>query len=458
MRPRYFLLRLLYDAVFLLVMVAGSPYFLYRLATASRFRAGLAQRFGFVPLRASGKPRLWVHGVSVGETKAARPFVERFSSRHPDVEVVVSNTTQGGHELAARFFPGLFRFFYPLDFSPIVRRVMSRIAPSGIVLMELEIWPNFLLEARRRGIPVFVVNGKLSPRSFRGYRRVRRCLPQFDWVNLYSVQNESFAGRFRDLGVGPDRIQVTGNVKFDEVAIAPRELPPDPEIAGILELRRGEKVLVGGSTHRGEEAALCRALRALRSGRGESPDSASLCPILVPRHPDRAAEVLDTAASEGFHPQRLSQVRRSRSPLPAGAVLVVDTIGELERFYAVADLVFVGGSLIPRGGHNVLEPAAMGKAVIVGPHTFNFVTEVALLAKGGALVQVADESGLVAAMGELLSNPAKRKAIGEKAVALIRQNQGATLRTVEAVEARLFGGSPRPSGRDFSVDPRVFAQ
>lgn len=431
---RFWALRLLYDTGFLLVMILGSPFFLYRIATTSRFRAGLGERFGAVAPRQGERRCLWVHGVSVGETKAARPLVESFARRHPEFEIVVSNTTEGGQALAARLFSNLRRFYYPLDFSPIVRRVLRRIRPDAIVLMELEVWPNFLMEAHRQRIPIFVANGRLTENSLRGYRRIRALLPQFDWVDLYCIQNESFRDRFRALGIPESRLQITGNMKFDEVVIAPKEMPPDPALQELLALHSGETVLVGGSTHPGEEAALLRASRSAGANR------AAMCLLFAPRHPDRTDDVLADLRALGQEAFRLTQLRREKRALPRAAALVIDTIGELEKFYALADLVFVGGSLVPRGGHNVLEPAAMGKAVIVGPHTFNFASEVSLLVGGQAMLQAADESGLAQAMENLLRDPQARKAMGERAVAIIRQQQGSALRTIEAVESRLFPG------------------
>lgn len=428
----FLVLRLLYDFAFLLVLILGLPFFLFRLLNTSRFRAGFAQRFGFVPKRNPARPCLWVHGVSVGETKAARPFVELFSARHPEMEIVISNTTAGGHALSEKLFPKLSRFYYPLDFSLIVRRVFNRISPSAIVLMELEIWPNFLIQARKRGIPVFVVNGKLSERSFRGYRKLNAILPQFRWVSLYSVQNETFARRFRELGVQDENIQITGNVKFDEVAIAPREIREEAELSRIFEKRKGEKKIVAGSTHPEEEKMLYQALQQLKS-RGHS----SLGLVLVPRHPDRTPTIVQELNALGAKPIRLTELRRLSIPLESEQVLIVDTFGELEKFYALADLVFVGGSLIPRGGHNVLEPAAMGKAVVVGPHTFNFVSEVSLLEESEAIVCVKDENELVSAMKRLFEDPQSCSAMGKRAIEIIRRNQGATARSVEAIESRI---------------------
>ncbi|HET6201634.1 MAG TPA: glycosyltransferase N-terminal domain-containing protein [Planctomycetota bacterium] len=418
---------LLYDLAFVGAILLGSPYFLWKIATRRRFRAGLAQRFGRVPVRPTGRSRLWIHGVSVGEVKAALPLVRLLAQRRPEFEVALSSTTETGNALLARLFPEHPRFFYPLDLPFVPGRVLERVSPCGIVLMELEIWPNFLRAASRRAVPVALVNGRISEKSWRGYRRARRLLPELDRIEVYCVQNRRYAERFLDLGVPAARVFVTGNVKFDHAGPA-RDAPPDPELRALLRVGPSELVVVGGSTHGGEERSLLRAARGAAARLG-----APLRLLLVPRHPDRAPSVVAELAAEGGKAVLLSELRAGVPPAD-GAAVVVDTIGELERIYTLAAAVFVGGSLVPHGGHNVLEPVSLGKPTLFGPHTFNFEDEVNLLLEGEGARRVADERDLEAALGVLLADPEGARAMGERGARALTSQRGASERTLAVLE------------------------
>ena len=414
---------LLVDVAYLFFFVLWSPWLLYKVLTTGKYRAGLIQRLGFVPPRRGPRPCLWVHGVSVGEVAAARTLVAAFGERFPDWEVVVSTTTATGQQTARRVYPDRMVFYYPLDLSFAVRRTFGRVRPHLICLMELEIWPNFLREAARRGVPVALINGVLSRRSYSLHRRFWRFLRgTYRRIALFAVQTEGYAERLRDLGVPEDKIAVTGSMKYDTIDTSPAG--PSARLARELGLRPDEVVLVAGSTHPGEEAVLLDAYQRLR------PEVPGLRLMLVPRHPERFDEVAGLVAGRGF-----ALVRRSGARGPAGgaepAVILIDTLGELVTMYEFADLVFVGGTLVPVGGHNVLEPAGRGRMPVVGPYTEKTAEAVELLLARGAAVQVGGAGELIDALREWLSDPQRLKRAGERARQVVKENQGATPRTLE---------------------------
>jgi 3-deoxy-D-manno-octulosonic-acid transferase len=431
-----FLTHCVYDVVGLLAVLVMLPLLLYRMVMDPRARVGLAQRFGFTPRRTGDAPCLWIHGVSVGEILGAERFIRDFSRRYPEWEIALSTTTGTGHEVAKERYPGRLVFFYPLDLSFAVRRVLRRIRPSAVLLVELEIWPNFLLAASRHRIPVGLINGRISERSFRGYRFWKRFLPNpLDCVDAYCVQNDLYADRLRRLGVPPDRIHVTGTMKFDTVA-----LQGDPAQEEILRRELGlqgqgkELVLIGGSTHPPEERILYDCYRALVVRHP------GLRLLLAPRHPQRLTEIEEDLSSAGATVVRRTQID-PRRPAPVGPVppvILIDTMGELGRLYGLADVVFVGGSLIPHGGQNMMEPAGLGKPVLLGPHTFNFADSVELLLEEDALrvVQSADE--LTSALEDLLLDGEGRAAMGFRARAVIEKNKGASRRNLDVVGAHMI--------------------
>ncbi len=399
-----------------------------KIATSRRWRAGLSQRLGAVPPRAGDRPCIWVHGVSVGEVLAARTLVAAMRESLPGWEVVVSTTTRSGQEVARRTFPDLHLFYYPIDLSFVTRKVLDRIRPDVVVLLELEIWPNFLLTTSRRGIPVFLVNGRITTRSVKGYRRLQKLIPEpLDRIELYGVQTEAYRERFLALGVPPGRVFVTGNLKFDTV-VTEGVAGLRKSLSDSLGIGADEWVLLAGSTHDGEEEMVLRAFRAV----AERDPKARL--VLVPRRLERLASVEASVASAGFRP-----VRRTKAGASAGAkpVIVVDTMGELGSLYAVADVVFVGGSLVPHGGQNMLEPAGFGKPVLTGPHHWNFEEVVDALGAAGGLEVVKDAASLEAAVLRLHADRGAAARRGEAARGAVLRGKGATLRTLDLLRARL---------------------
>ncbi|MBX3465261.1 MAG: 3-deoxy-D-manno-octulosonic acid transferase [Planctomycetes bacterium] len=426
-RGRSWLWMGLYQLLFLLALLLFAPVLLWRCLFDRRYRARLWQRTGRVPALGRGRDVVWIHGVSVGEVKAASNFVAELRRRRPDLQLVVSTTTPNGHLVAQQQYPDLPVVFYPLDFGGWPARAIDRLRPRCVLLMELEIWPNFLQAAHRRRVPIAVINGRISERSLRGYRRARGLLPQLDLIHVYCVQDRAYQDRLVQLGVDPARVRVTGNMKYDSVAMGRHD-------AAAAALRPwlsadGRPVLVAGSTHFDEEAAVLAAVATVRQRHG-----IAVRVVLVPRHPERAPSIVDQVAAAGARPVRWSEVAAALPPLEPGAVVVVDTIGQLQGFYAAGDVAFVGGSLIPHGGQNMLEPAAQGLAVVFGPHTANFRQDVELLLAAGAVVQVPDRTAFAAELGRLLVDPSARAVLGARARQVIADNQGATVRTLERLQ------------------------
>ncbi|RMH01321.1 MAG: 3-deoxy-D-manno-octulosonic acid transferase [Planctomycetota bacterium] len=423
---------LLYDVLLYLVGLALLPLLLVRVllrprrAVAVRERLGLARR----DPRAAGA--LLLHGVSVGEVAAMRPLIERIRRRHPELRLAVSSTTPSGRATARRLFPDLPVFTFPLDLPFACRAFLRRVRPRAVVLMELEIWPNFLRACNRFRLPVAIVNGRITERSMTGYRRVHRLLPQFDRILVYGVQNERYAERFRRLAVPPERIRITGNLKYDAVPeCRPGREPQEPWRGWCA----GRPALVVGSSHEPEEVEILRAVAA-------RPELARALLLIVPRHPERAPRLRrELEAVADGRPVLLRSEQANGRPLPAGAVFLVDTFGELEQVYRCGRVAVVGGSLVPHGGQNVLEPAALGLPVLVGPHTENFAEEVELLAAVGGLRRASDPSSLVTCAAEWMADPATAEACGRAGAAALAARRGAAASTLRLLEETVLACS-----------------
>ena len=392
------------------------------------------------PFLASGKkPRIWVHAVSMGEVSAGRPLVRLLAAANPNCEVVVSASTETGREHAARLF-GMERTFpCPLDFSWTVARAFDSVNPALVVLLELEIWPNLVGEAARRKIPVAVVNGRITDRSAQGYLRVKNLLaPTFRQISLYAVQTEAYAQRFAAIGAPRERIVVTGSMKYDCSVVV-----GNPEKRELMRrrllLQPDALVLVAGSTHPGEEQAVVEAAARV------STRFPSLRLVLVPRHVNRVNQLVKDLAAWGFSAVRKTAIDAAgitcRAPIGPRELLLVDTTGQLGDVYHAADVVFVGGSLIPHGGQNVIEPAGLGLPVLWGPHTFNFDDAVARIAAAGGGRMVSDGETLARAVEELLADPRRRQMMGAAAQESVAHAQGAAEKTADMLK-KLLSGSP----------------
>jgi 3-deoxy-D-manno-octulosonic-acid transferase len=422
----YFLYSLSILAFFLLV----SPYFAYQALRYRKYIGSLRQRCGYLPLsfNLDGEESIWIHAVSVGEVLTARALVADLRQRYPRLRIFLSTTTMTGQQVARRSLQGIDAVFYfPFDLGIIVRRTLDVVRPRLFIMMETELWPNLLRECRRRGVKTVLANGRISSRSYPRYRLVRcffrRVLAD---VDRFCVQSEESARRLRDLGAPPQRIVVTGSLKFDSLerpALAQGRWRD--RVLRYFRVRPDRPVLIAASTLRGEEAAVLRAFRRLKA---QAPQALL---ILAPRHPERFREAEELARREGF-----VVVRRTDLPLdsdPAADVVILDTLGELARLYQVATLVFVGGSLVAAGGHNILEPAVYGKPIVFGPHMDNFREIAAAFLASGAACQVCSEKELETVLVELLSDPARRAGLGAAARALVEANRGAREKTLAAI-------------------------
>jgi 3-deoxy-D-manno-octulosonic-acid transferase len=421
----------IYDGLWLAAAVFGLPWLLWRSHTRPGFGAIVLDRLGrgvgAIPERGE-RPRVMVHGVSVGEVKGALPVVRELERTRPDLEVVISTSTETGREVARAVFPDHVVVNFPVDLTFVVRRFLRRVDPASVILVELEIWPNFLRVANRMAIPVAVVNGRITADSFRSYRWFKGLLPQFNRISLFCAQGREYTQRFLQLHVDPERVIETGNVKADGLAIG-RVAPPQ-ELRELLGPEEGQPVFVAGSTHHGEERMLLDAAREALPGWRV---------ILVPRHPKRANELASDLEAAGFAPQRLTALRGGETPDPQRPVMV-DTIGELEAVYGLADLVFVGGSLVPHGGQNMLEPAAQGLAVLTGPNLQNFSQEARFLEAAGALEILGEPEALAGGLAHLAGDADLRARMGAAGMAATKAQQGAARKTVEALQETCLPG------------------
>ncbi len=390
----------------------------------------MSARFGRREPRHSGRPCVWVHGVSVGEVKAAARLVAEIERTVPDVEVVITVTTDTGYRVARTRYPDHRVEFYPPDLSWIVNDSLDALRPDLMILVESEFWPNFLFSARDRGIPVALVNGKLSARSAGRFGRLAPVACKLmECIEIFCVQLPLHEQRFVHLGVPADRIHVTGNMKFDNIPIKQDALRDD-EFADLLGTDDGIPVVVAGSTHPGEERAMARIHRNITS------TGTPFRLVVAPRHPARADTVEADMRKEGGNVIRRSTMQSGDRPAP-GQIVLLDTVGELERVYARADFVFVGGSIARHGGQNMMEPASLAKPVVVGRHIHNFRGEVEMLRHVDGIVLVRDAEGVEQTLRGWLTDPAAAREMGLRAREVIERSKGATSRTLERIRPLL---------------------
>jgi 3-deoxy-D-manno-octulosonic-acid transferase len=369
---------------------------------------------------------IWVHAVSVGESIAAAPMIRALLQRYPQLPITVTCMTPTGSERIQALFahePRIQHCYLPYDLPCAAARFLDRARPKLAVIMETELWPNHIHQCARRGIPVALANGRLSERSARGYGRFSKLTaPMLAEMSLFAVQTEAEAQRFRDLGARPETVEVTGSIKFD-LTIDPQLLQRASELRGQWQALE-RPVWIAASTHEGEDEVVLNAHRRLLA------NYPNALLILVPRHPERFNSVFELCQREGF-----ATVRRSTgaSVETDTSVLLGDTMGELLFLYALADSAFVGGSLVPNGGHNLLEPAALAKPVICGPHLFNFLDIAAQLREAGALAQVDDAEGLAVEVQRLFELPRDAQRMAEAGLAVMRRNQGALQRLLDGL-------------------------
>jgi 3-deoxy-D-manno-octulosonic-acid transferase len=421
---------ILYNILLLIIALFAVPYFLMKMAMTGKYRKSLSRKFGFIrPDVISGmrgNPRIWLHAVSVGEVTAAAPVIVSLRDIFPEACIILSTSTETGQEMARRFIPAATSYiYYPLDIPFVVRKIIGLVKPDLFVLTETELWPNFIRTCRKLGVRIVMVNGRISPRSFRGYAMTR-----FFWKSILNAVEEVGvisgvdARRVEALGMPPSRVHILGNAKYDSLAA---KISPviQADIARRLNIIPGAKVFVAGSTHEGEERIILQVYRELLK---TWPDFKL---IIVPRHVERSQEVLSLLKSEGFGDViAMTEISNGRNRLQE-QVILIDVIGELFKVYSLATVVFCGGSLVPRGGQNILEPAAWGKVIFYGPHMEDFREEKVLLEETGAGITIRNGRELFEGIMELMSDTATFTLRGERGKEMVAANMGAAQRYAE---------------------------
>jgi 3-deoxy-D-manno-octulosonic-acid transferase len=436
----------IYSALSLALFVVVSPYFLYQAIRYKKYIGSLRQRLGFLPItfNIDGEESIWIHAVSVGEALTARALAADLKARYPRLRLFVSTTTIAGQQVARRSLSQADAIFYfPFDWTFIVKRTLNLVKPRLFIMMETEIWPNLLRVCRQRDIKTVVINGRISSRSYPRYRLARpffrRVLAD---VDRFCMQSDESARRLIDLGADPARVAVTGSLKFDSLELPqpPSHGKPRERVLRFFRISPARPVIVAGSTMRGEEAPLLRAFARIKTLQ----TTALL--VLAPRAPERFGEVERLAREAGF-----VVARRSELPIdaePRAEVVVLDSIGELAQLYQIATAVFVGGSLVDNGGHNILEPAIFGKPIVFGPYMQNFKEIRDAFLQNGAAIQVTERE-LDEVLLSLLSDPVRRAGLGAAARALVEANRGAKAKTLDIIANLL----PAREGRGAVVRP-----
>ena len=423
----------IYNIFLILYWLMLLPLLIYRLLFEEGFYYRVKQSAGVMPTPTLEKiayhQAIWVHAASVGEVVAASPIVRELKKRYPEQMVVVSVVTATGHKMAQSIIPEADgHIFFPVDIPIITNRIVKIVDPKIIILIETELWPNFLRIAWRKKIPVMMMNGRISDRSMRRYSLVKSYTERMlNQIRLLCMQSSFDVEHIKAMGADPVRIIITGNTKFDQTyATVSAE-----ECAALKREFRFEDrgpIIVAGSTHSGEEEIFMKTMRDLRE---KYPD---LCIVLALREITRAPSVKRHVEESGFSVIRRSEMGTKEDDGAFHQVVILDTIGELGRLYSIADVVFVGGSLVKIGGHNILEPAAHGKPIIVGPYMFNFKEIFELLSKHGVCLMVKNGDDLYETLSKLLSDPERMKRMGEQALVVVNENRGATQRNIECFE------------------------
>jgi 3-deoxy-D-manno-octulosonic-acid transferase len=430
--------RTLYNILFTVGFILSSPYYFMRMRRRGNWQKGFAERFGKYDANLkqaiTNRYTLWMHAVSVGEVNACTHLIRALEQRLPNLKVVVSTTTTTGMgELRRKLPTHISKIYYPLDRRHYVIRALSTIRPEAIVLVEAEIWPNFLWRARDQGIPVFLANARLSDRSYRGYKRFGLLFkPLFRSLTGVGAQNEADAAKLRTLGCRPEAIRVVGSLKYDAAKLDERRLLDVPALLRQVGVKPGAQLLLGGSTHAGEEAILAEQFLRLRS---RFPD---LFLVLVPRHFERSREVGSELEARGLRYAYRSEIM-AQTQFEPGKIecLIVNTTGELKYFYEHATIIFVGKSLAAQGGQNPIEPGALGKAMVFGPHMQNFAEVAREFVEQKGAVQVRDAAELERVLAELLADESRREQLGRNALKVVHENLGAIDRTVDMIVKHL---------------------
>jgi len=424
-------MKIILDLLYLLAAIAYSPVIIYRAVRYKRYRAGWDQRFGKISRRSPHKKCIWLHAVSVGEVNAAKTIIKQLENKFGDSEIVISTTTDTGFAHATTLFSENHQVFYfPFDFSLTIKRAFRNIRPDICLLMELEIWPNFVQIAKQSNIPVIVVNGRMSDKSFPRYQKIKPLVKKmFGKISLTLAQTEQYAERFKELGCLDEKVIVTGSLKYDTAQITDKVQGSDA-IAAQLNIG-SERLWVTGATGNDEEKILLDVYQKLK----QDDSFADLRLVIVPRKPERFDEVAQLIERRGLPLIRYSRIKNNTAPSPTDnqAIILGDTMGDLRKFYSLSTIIFVGRSLVPMGGSDMVEAAALGKCTVFGPHAFNFKQTVdALLADSGAIM-VKDQEELLQTMQKCLTDSDFAQSVANDGREVIRKNQGATKNTIDQI-------------------------
>lgn len=417
------IMTILYDLVSFVITLVYLPVYLFK----RKFHKGFLNRLGFFPVGLKFENPIWIHAVSVGEALAVKNLIDELRRKYPDKQMVISTVTATGNKIAHAIARGNDSVIYfPLDFGFICRRVINKINPCMVIIAETEIWPNFISGFYNKHIPAVIVNSRISDKSFKGYTKIKFLVsPILNKISLFCSQTDTDARRLISLGADKDKVKITGNMKFD--------IPLLPFFKGgrrgnLQVVQVNDKLWVAASTHPGEEEIMLSAYKNLLARYPR------LRLLIAPRHPERTPGIEKIVLSQGFNPIRISRLSANQA---GPAVFILDTIGQLMDFYKIADVVFVGGSFIKKGGHNILEPAVLEKPIIFGQYMFNFRDIADLFIKHNAAILAHNQDDLEKALSGLLNNPQLAGELGAKAKALVEQNKGATARTAGYIESIL---------------------
>lgn len=416
---------IIYDLIFLIIVIIYFPFYLLK----GKFHRGFSSRFGCLPKDLNLDRPIWVHAVSVGEVMAVKSLIEGLRLAYPAKRLVISTVTTTGNKIA-RDIAGKDDLvtYLPLDFSFVVNKYIKAIKPSLAVIVETELWPNLITCLYAQHIPVMVVNARISDASFKGYLTVKFFIMGIlNKVNVFCAQTERDAQRLIRLGVLPQKVKTTGNMKFDSLTVLDVK-QDEAQYRKRLYLNTGEKLLVAGSTHPGEEGIVLSVYQELLR------DFSGLRLLIAPRHPERSREISRLINKFGFQAVTLSTSKQPLDTKRQTPVFVLDTVGELASFYRISDIVFVGGSLVEKGGHNILEPALFAKPIISGPYIFNFKDMFDLFLKRSACILVRDKEELKTVIRNLLKNPDQMFQLGKRAKELIAENRGASERNLVQIK------------------------
>jgi len=426
---------LLYNVVLILGSILALPFYSFKTITAGKYRRSVLQKLGFLPKKLTeclaGKSPIWLHAVSVGEALSSISIIRMIGDRYPNHKIILSTVTETGNYMANSRLTGIdSTIYFPLDYPWVVKRVIDAVNPLLFVIVDTDIWPNFLRELRKQQIPSIIINGRVSPRSYRGHRWFKWFFKGvLECLSFFSMQSKVDSDRIIKSGADATRVVTTGNLKFDQTVPDITEAEKE-RLLDSMGLKADQKIFIAGSTHKGEEEIVLDVFEALKE---EYPD---LVLILAPRNPERFREVENLVSQRGLNCERKTRVkeRRGGSPTAPTEVIVLDTIGELCKIYSVGLLVFVGGSLVKIGGHNLLEPAAYKKAVIFGPYMHNFLEISGVLKDSGGGIQIRNRDEFLFQARRLLGDPSLLYQLGEAAYSVIEKNQGATLRNMEIID------------------------